>query len=344
MNPLPDRIAIVGTSIPGGGAVLGTHLKRFLESKGINVDFYDGNLHTLRQIQKQRSLPVGERQPILKLVIQEIARSLRERKYPLVIAIEREDLLLEELPAETRRFYYCTCSISYERYYGWLSEGDEQAEVKFQKALELERRIYQAADVITFAWNTYETFVRDKVYDGPNIVSHPGLGWYGCEPQDQRVQYQDDMKMVYLGNIFYWSNPDLLGQLTALAPFPIHCYGRTYVPVPGITHKGYAKDMWETLEEYPFGLNSVSTDPLREASFSSKVMAHLSVGLPTFSPSWQRFSHQVDGVVPFEIENFVNLVKEYHQPETWRILSDEAYEQAQTLRWEEILEPLVELL
>ena len=67
MNSLPDRIAIVGTSLPGGGSVLSRHLRRFLEGKGVQVDFYDGAMLTLRIHQKQRRLPEEERMPVLKL-------------------------------------------------------------------------------------------------------------------------------------------------------------------------------------------------------------------------------------------------------------------------------------
>jgi hypothetical protein len=344
MGVLPDRIALVGTGIPGGGSILGDHLKAFLESNGIQVDFFDGNLYTLRLYRLQRSDPQAAKRPLLKLVVEEMARSIRQGDYPVVIVIERDDILLEDLGGETRRFYFPACSLSYERYYGWLYEGDPEAEVKFQKALNLERRIYQAADVVTIAWNTYEAFVREKIYDGSNIVSHPGLGWYGCDPQPQRVTCQDELRVVFLGHLYYWTNPELLVDLTARSPFPLHCFGRTYVPTDGLDHFGYAKDVLSVLRGYPFGLNTISEDPLRKATLSSKVLTYMSLGLPSFSPSWQRFSHQVEGVIPYEADNFVELVAYYHQPDVWQTLSDAAYEQAHELRWEKVLQPMLGIL
>ena len=157
-----------------------------------------------------------------------------EKEYPAVIAIEREDVLLEDLSPETSRIYYFTFPLSYERYYGWLFNGDPQAKHKYQKALKIEKRIYRASEVVIFAWSTYESFVRKHVYDGANIVSHPGLGWYGCGPQECQVQYHDALKMVYLGHIFYWSNPELLAELTNIAPFPIHAYDKANLPFPGV--------------------------------------------------------------------------------------------------------------
>jgi hypothetical protein len=344
MSKLPTRIAIVGTSIAGGGAVLGQQLRRFLEAQGIQVDFYDGNLYTLRAIQKQKGGDIPQNKPILKSVLEEIAASLREKKYPLVIAIEREDIFLEELHPETKRFYYCTCSLSYERYYGWLSEGDPNADKKFQHALEIEKNIYQSADVIIFAWNTYEDFVCKHVYNGSNIATHPGLGWYGCEPNLPRVQYPDFLQMVYLGHIYYWSNPELLAELISLASFPIHCYGRSKSSVSKLDHRGYAKNKYAVYDKYAFGLNTVSVDPLRQAGFSSKIFSYLSVGLPAFSPTWQRFSHQVRGVVPYDVNTFSQLAENNYQRDAWQILSNEAYGQAQDLSWEIVLTPLLDLL
>ena len=344
MGRLPDRVAIIGTSIPGGGAVLSVHLRRFLESHGISVDFIDGNLYTLREIYRQRANPSAAKEPVLKCVLQEITRRLREHKYPIVIAIEREDIFLEKFPTSSRRFYFCTAPLAYERYYRWLYNGEPEAENKLQKALDIERSIYESADIITFAWNTYETFVRKNVYNGNNIFSHPGLGWYGCEPRTKRVEYQEALKLIYLGNIDYWSNPTLLADLTERTQFPIHCYGRALVPFSGDKHFGYVKNEWETLNKYQFGLNTVSTDPLRKVGFPSKVFTYLNVGLPSLSPTWQIFSHQVSGVIPYRTDNFVELVEKHHKQDIWQKFSNLAYAQAQELHWQKVLFPLLELL
>ena len=344
MGRLPDRVAIIGTSIPGGGAVLSVHLRRFLESCGIQVDFYDGNLYTLREFQRQGADPSLGKVPILKRVLQEIAFQLNEHKYSIIIATEREDIFLEQLPDCSRRFYYCTIPFTYDHYYRWLYNGDPEAENKLHKALEIEHRIYDSADIITFAWNTYENFVRKNGYNGNNIFSHPGLGWYGCEPRKKRVEYQEVLKLTYLGHIDYWSNPKLLEDLTERTPFPIDCYGRTHVPISGINHFGYIQDEWEILKKYQFGLNTVSTDPLRKAAISSKVLTYISAGLPALSPEWQISSHQIAGVIPYNIENFVELVENHHDRDVWQNFSDMAYAQARELRWEKILLPYVELL
>ena len=345
MSPvLPSMVAIVGTSILGGGAVLGTHLKSFLESKGIRVDFYDGNLYTLRAYQRVKNINPKERPSNLKMVLQDMARSLKEKEYPLIIVIEREDILLEELSPKSKVIYYCTCTISFERYYGWLYEGDQKAEEKLKRVLEIERQIYHLADAVIFAWPTYEAFVKRNVYDGENIVSHPGKGWYGCEPDLKRVAFQSKLNMIYLGHIFYWSNPELLAQLTAIAPFPIHAYGKANVPVPGIEYFGYAPDLDRLLNKFAYGINTVSKDPLRHAGFSSKVLTFLSVGLPVFSPDWQEFSHQVSGVIPYNEKNFLQLVDENFSRQRWQQLSDAAYEQAQELSWTKILGPLLDLI
>ena len=150
MNGLPDRVAIIGTTIPGGDSVLCRNLIPFLESHGITVDFYDANLYTMREFQKQRVDPSLMKVPVLKRVLLEIARKLRVKEYPIVIATQREDIFLEFLPPTTRKFYYCSSPIAYEHYYRWLFKEDPDAEKKFQKALEVERNIYSASDIITF--------------------------------------------------------------------------------------------------------------------------------------------------------------------------------------------------
>jgi hypothetical protein len=320
------------------------YLRRFLESNGIQVDFYDGVLYTLREHQRQRRDPSIGEVPVLKRVVKNIARQLNERKYPVIIATEREDIFLEDLPNSSRRFYYCTAPISYERYYGWLFRNEPDLDNRLESALELERSIYQSVDVITFAWNTYEDFARINVYNGSNIITHPGLGWFGCEPQQQRVDYKDNLALVSLGLVEYWSNPSLLIELTRQSPFPIHLFGKTSVPLPGVEHFGYVEDEWELLNKYHLGLNTVSMDPLRRAGFSSKVLTCLSAGMPVFSPDWQTFSHQVAGVVPFNTDNFVELVERHHGPLLWQKLSDQAYDQAQELRWDKILAPYLDLL
>jgi hypothetical protein len=341
---LPERIALIGTSIPSGGSVLCVHLRRFLELNGIEVDFFDAAIYTLRFHQKQRNDQNHAKLPLLRGVLQDIASHISKRNYQVIIATEREEIFLENLPKNSRKFYYCCAPLAYERYYGWLQNDDPDAEIKLRKLLEIENNIYQNVDVITFAWNTYEKFVREQIYDGNNITTHPGLGWYGCEPCKNRVEYKPVLNLIYLGFIDYWSNPALLKKLTELAPFPIHCYGRSVVPIPGIDHFGHVPDEWKLLDRYHIGLNTVSTDPLRIAGFSSKVLNYLSVGMPVFSPNWQEFSHQVEGIIPFEEENFVELAEKYHEPEAWQELSNAAYMQAQELQWQKVLTPFLDLL
>jgi hypothetical protein len=147
-----------------------------------------------------------------------------------------------------------------------------------------------------------------------------------------------------MGLIEYWSNPSLLIELTRRSPFPLHVYGKINVPLPGVEHFGYVEDEWELLRKYHLGLNTVSMDPLRKTGFSSKVLTYLSLGMPVISSDWQNFSHQVSGVVPYKLENFVELVERHHDPLVWQELSDQAYAEAQELHWDKILAPFLDLL
>lgn len=337
------RAAIVGTNIPGGSAVVGKQLAAYLHHLGMEVDFYDFNLHVLR---KRRSKSDAEKdgQDLAQQAWGSLAERIRIRDYAYVFPIERGDILLFPLGEGCKTIYLCQSPLSHERYYERLAQGDPAAEEKLTRDLEHERNIYSRADVVTFAWNTYESFIREHVYDEGNICSHPGLGWYGCQPQTQKANYAKDINLIYLGHIANFSNPDLLARLTTGSPHPIDCYGPLHFPLETIHHGGIVTDEWETMRRYQFGLNTVSTDPLRKAGFSSKVLAYLSLGLPCFSPEWQVFSHQVAGVVAYTEGNFNSLVEENHAPNRWRALSDAAYQQARQLDWRKVFEPLKAIL
>jgi hypothetical protein len=345
---LPRRIALVGTQATGGSAVVSNKIREFLEANGIEVDFFDIYIRTWPEVVKHRLMRTSlemvkhrlmsrfDGQSIYECFCRDLASVLRRRGYPVVIAVEKADIFFERLAPGTGRLYFCQSPLAHERYYRRLYRDDPHAEQMLHKDVAWLRAMYEASDAVTFAWNTYESFVRERVYNGSNIVSHPGLGWYGCEPQVQRARYRAEPALVYLGNIAYFSNPELLARLTALLSYPLDCYGPIHVPEDGLRYFGYAEDEWETLRRYQFGVNTVSMDPVRLAGFSSKVLAYLSVGLP--------FSHQVEGVVPFELEDLPALIEEYRVPEAWHALSDAAYEQANALRWGKVLQPLLDLL
>jgi hypothetical protein len=100
----------------------------------------------------------------------------------------------------------------------------------------------------------------------------------------------------------------------------------------------------DVLTNYQFGLNTLSKDIFRQNHFSSRVLAYLSYGLPVLSPDWMKFSTTLKGVLPYNEDNFLEVVEEYSEYEKWAKLSDAAYQQALELDWREVLKPLQRII
>jgi hypothetical protein len=66
--------------------------------------------------------------------------------------------------------------------------------------------------------------------------------------------------------------------------------------------------------------------------------------LPVLSVDWLQFSHELKGVLPFNKENFLEIIDSNSEPEKWEKLSNAAYEQAIELDWNKVLVPLENLL
>lgn len=206
---------------------------------------------------------------------------------------------------------------------------------------EMELETIKKSDYVIFPWKTTENYVRRYIYDGDNFVTIK----YGCYPKSKKASYFFPPAIVSLGNIgWYWSNRDLLSYLNRISPYVIDCYGDYRPPKKyGINYKGFAKST-EVVLNYQFGLNTVSKDAFRCNHHASRILTYLSFGLPVLSPDWLQFSHEVKGVLPFNEENFLNVVEDNSDRDQWEMLSKEAHEQARELDWNIVLQPLEKII
>lgn len=215
----------------------------------------------------------------------------------------------------------------------------------YETACRKELEYYQASDAVIFCWNTHAEYVRRYVYQGDNIVLHPGLGWYGCEPQPRRAAFGYPPFLVYMGaTAAYWNNADLLAQLASQISYALHVYSPTAPPSQlELSYQGFAKST-DVLCCYQFGVHTATREELRCYGFASKVTTYLSYGLPVFSPEWQIMTGQLQGVIAYNETNFVEQLEKHLEPSAWQARADAAFAQAQELEWSKVLAPLSQII
>ena len=195
---------------------------------------------------------------------------------------------------------------------------------------ELEIEIYEKSDYVAFHWETYKNYVMQHIYNGKNVIT---LNW-GCHPQKDKANFSHPPKLIYLGNLSgYWINKELLSHLTKIAPNKIDVYG---LPKPdkkcGLNYKCFAKDT-DIMNEYQFGLITITNDPLRCEGFSAKHIEYLSYGLPVFVPEWRRHLDLLNGSIQYNESTFLDLIEKYSDEDEWNKMSSIAYQQAKKLDW-----------
>src|SRR5436190_11110067 len=70
----------------------------------------------------------------------------------------------------------------------------------------------------------------------------------------------------------------------------------------------------------------------------------LTYGLPVLVPAWRRHLDLLRGSLPYTEQSFRSVIDEMTEQKLWQAASDEAYDQALRLDWEETLRPLEDLL
>ena len=350
------KVAIVGSDRFGGEVKVTQALVNFLRSKNYDVCYFSdlppiGKLreyfYEIRGIGKRIITGTYEGDPYIK----DLASHIRLNNYVATIAVASEDILLHDL--NCIKIFFCRGPTPNETYFklAWEAKCDlskinqdwfDIIETSTNKRLEA----FETSDYVTFAWHTYEEYHRRYIYDGPNILSNPFGGWSGCETHSKRAAFRFPPAIQYLGGLErYYNNMELLSQLTKSIPYVLDVYGS---PQPARKYKlrymGTMPHVESTLTKYQFGLNTVTSEILRRNGFSSKIFTYLSYGLPCLFNDWEEFPKELNGCVPYNEENFCNVIESFFEKSAWEDLSNEAYNQAHDLRWEKMLSPLLDIL
>jgi hypothetical protein len=275
----------------------------------------------------------------MKKLADRLESRIRREKYDAVIGVE------------TPFSYVLTRELGCMKIFSWEAMSDEiYYDPRFKKdsdldlinrLREMELEICKASDYVVFPWETSENYVRKYVWNGDNFVTIR----YGCYPQSKPTSYHYPPSIVSIGGLKgYWANKELLSYLTRISQFTIDLYGK-YKPARKyrLNYKGFARSL-DVLYDYQFGLNTISKDPYRSNHFSSRPLGYLAYGLPVLSPDWMLFSHQLKGCLPYNEDNFVDLVDKYSERSLWEKLSKEAHAQARELDWNITLKPLEKLI
>jgi len=335
------KIAIIGTNKIGGGLERAKEYRNYLLSKNHDIDLmivpdntFNSNIWFYYNSIIGRL--IKDSIYIVKIIGDKLENIIRKGKYDAVIGVESRFSHVLTKKLNCLKIFSCESLESEERYF---SKKYDLKEIKRWRDLEID--ILNESDYVIFPWRTTEEYVRKNVLSGSNFVTIK----YGCHPKEGNLSHSYFVSIVSLGSLgFYWSNKDLLSHLTKISPYIIDVYGK-YRPEKryGINYRGYAKSL-DIFYDYQFGLNTVSRDPFRREHFSSRIISYLAYGLPVLFPEWQKFPRELGGCVPYNEDNFPEVVEKHSERDKWDKLCDEAKRQGRELDWKKTLKPLDKLL
>ena len=195
---------------------------------------------------------------------------------------------------------------------------------------EMEVEIMEKSDHVIFPWKTTENYVRKNILNGTNFATVK----YGCYPKNKLASYFFPISIISFGNLWgYWTNKELLSHLTKVCPNKIDIFSQYKPPAKyHLNYKGKAPIPRDLLCSYQFGLNTVTKDSFRRSHFASRPLGYLAYGLPVLSPDWMQLSNELKGCIPYNENNFIDLVDKYSEKENWEKMSKNAIEQARRTR------------
>lgn len=255
--------------------------------------------------------------------------------FDLVICETPYDAGVLTVPTSARKLYDCPTPWADEIYF----EG-RATESQHNKLRHLEKGVFEGVDHLAFHWESYGRYAVDHYgISGQNLMTLN----FGCTPAARRAEFSDPPRVIYFGSLSsQFIDLPLLSRLARQYPH-IDVYGE---PPParhlGLNYLGYAPPA--VLQQYQLGLITCTQDELRRDGFSAKHLQYLAYGLPVLVPVWRRHLDLLRGSVVYDERTFSSVIGALSLEEEWRRLSDEAYAQAQRLRWDETLRPLEALL
>jgi hypothetical protein len=265
-----------------------------------------------------------------------LASSLPLDAFDLVICETPYDAGVLNQPTSACTVYDCPAPWADEVYYDGRLTKRQHAKMR-----RLEIRVFEGVDHLAFHWESYAQYALEQYgISGRNLLALN----FGCTPSTNRAEFADPPRVVYLGNLSAgFNDTPLLSRLAALYPH-IDVYGGPPPdPKLGLNYLGYAPSV-EVLRQYQLGLVTCSKDALRRDGFSSKHLQYLTYGLPVLVPAWRRHLDLLRGSIPYTEETFRALIDQFGNKTSWQAASDDAYDQARRLDWEETLRPLEDLL
>lgn len=225
----------------------------------------------------------------------------------------------------------------------WVDElyyGAQLTEKTRDKLADLQRDCYAAADRISFHWHTYTEYVKQGPYHGNNWLNCT----YGVTTKNKRARFAFPPRIIFLGSLEgYWVNLPLLRKLCRICP-ELDVWGG---PEPGadagLNYRGYAPDL-DIMADYQFGLVTITDDPLRRSSFSSKHLEYASYGLPVLTPSWRSDEVLGPSSIYYGPEDFLEVLAEHSSEAAWTAKSKESLAVAEELSWPAAFRSLAEVL
>lgn len=275
--------------------------------------------------------------PLLRSYATITHRRLLDRKPDLIICETNYDIGFTLLPRVAKLQILDLPSPSAEE----LFYGNQLNSSNYKKMKEYENIAYKAADALSFHWHTYSDYVKLTKYQGNNIID---MG-YGTNIKNITAKYSKQPKIIFLGFLAgYWVNLPLLEKISELCPQLDVFGGPTPKKGSKINYKGYAPTL-DVMAEYQFGLTTITDDPLRRNSFSSKHLEYISYGLPVMTPSWRNDRKLDSSSIYFDnAEDFVNKIKEYSTRNKWVKKHKAALETAERMQWSNVFSDLHTLL
>lgn len=223
-----------------------------------------------------------------------------------------------------------------EKYYGGLITNKT-----YRKYKKYEVKMYSRADHISFHWHTYAEYVKAHKYNGANFIDMS----YGVNQKSFKAKYNAEPKIIFMGLLKgSWVNLSLLGELCR-SNKNIDVFGGPKPPISyGINYKGYAPTK-DIMQEYQFGLITISKDPLRKNSFSSKQLEYMSFGLPVISPSWRRDKLLDDATIYYDdVNDFAKKVGIFTKKNRWDEKSNKSIILSKQLSWQKAFRSLDAIL
>jgi hypothetical protein len=337
------KIAIIATPFLGGGRIRALAYKSFLESKNHRVDMLNVDEIWQSQVhffyQRARAYLSDKEPRLMEKTADRLERKIKDGKYDVTIGVESLLSYVLSRDLGCLKIFSWEAMVADEFYFE--SCGKKHFDLdRVRRIRDMELEICEKSDYIVFPWETTENYVRKNIYDSSNLITIR----YGCHPKSKSVQHFFPPSIVSLGGLRgHCQNAELLSHLTYISPYVIDAYGNRPERKHNMNYKGFAPSL-DVLYHYQFGLNTISKDIFRQNHFSSRVLGYLAYGLPVLSPDWMQLSFQLKGCLPYNENNFVDLIDKYSDKRIWEKLSEEAHAQAFALDWAITLKPLEKII